>query len=78
MSDDEAMTSHNDIVDYDELLRVVFDDAVGDEEPVSETQTLTRKTEDGSIHETRRRRRPNIALAMKLLEDRIGGPQDYC
>lgn len=75
---DDAFTSQNTNEDYDKLLDVIFNEAIGDSEAQVETSTLTRETEDGTIHQTRRKKRPNVSLAMKLLESRIGGPQDWC
>ena len=75
---DEGVTAGNGAVDYDKLMQAIFNDAVGDEEAVVESETLTRRTDDGQISQTRSRKRPNVALAMKLLGERIGGPQDFC
>ena len=75
---EEAMSSMNDDADYEHLYEILFNDAVGDSEAVVESETLVRKTDDGEIRQTRSRKRPNVAMAAKLIADRIGGPQDFC
>lgn len=68
--------------DYDALEGVLASAAVGGELRVdSEQQTEDYVDEKGKKrHNTRVKKAdaPNVALAMKLLDERIGGPQDYC
>lgn len=65
-------------MDYKALEGVLFAEALGDSEAVVESETLVRKTDDGEIRQTRTYRRPSAAIAARLLDARVGGPQDFC
>ena len=70
------------VEEYDELEKVLFGAAKGGGEPrtVSETQTEEYVKDGRRRHNSRTRKvdEPDVALAMKLLDERIGGPQDFC
>ena len=68
--------------DYNALEDVLLNAAIGGEFRVdSETQTEDYVDDKGRRrHNTRTKKAdaPNVALAAKLLGERIGGPQDFC
>ena len=69
--------------DYSKLEEVVLS-AATDSELSTESETQVEEYVDPQSgrkrhnQRTRRASKPDIALAMKLLDQRIGGPQDYC
>ena len=67
---------------YDELENVVYNASIGgDMSVIQEIQTEEYRDSKGHVHRGQRTKKsndPDIALALKLLDQRIGGPQDYC
>jgi len=83
MTDEGNGESRIDDYDYDTLMQVVFGAAVGEDKPTEKQRVITRDVVDeegrrSHVVQTQTREQPNIALAMKLLDERIGGPQDFC
>ncbi len=64
--------------DYDLLVSAIFNEAVGEDDITTKQQVAEKKTDNGIAKVVKTRNAPNAQLAMKLLESRIGGPQDWC
>jgi len=69
--------------EYGSLEGVLFDAAIGhaDMRPESATRYTEGVDSDGNkyhVTQSQSAKPPSISLAAKLLEQRIGGPQDYC
>ena len=68
--------------EYEALEQAVFGVATGSSELKTKQETQVEEyIKDGRNRRNQRVRvtdEPNIALAMKLLDQRIGGPQDFC
>lgn len=76
--------SESDSIDrYDKLSNVIFEAAIGSDSPnrVSE-QIVTRESIENGAKVRRVQhivsRTADIKLALQLLDQRIGGPQDWC
>ena len=63
---------------YSQIESVLFSAALGENATSVKSETLIKKTEDGQATQVRTKNEPNIPLALKLLDQRIGGPQDWC
>ena len=67
---------------YEKLESALFGAAVnGELDVVQEVQAEEYTDESGHKHHEQRLRKADkadVALAMKLLDERIGGPQDFC
>ena len=69
--------------DYAHLEQIIESAAVGGDKPTAKTIVSTRNEVDSKgrmvhVTQTSTLDEPNIALAQKLLDQRIGGPQDFC
>lgn len=78
MEDIEHARASN--VDYDALYAALEKAAYGEEQSsTSITETTDEHGDKKTVKQIAKKSAvPNINLMMKLLEDRIGGPQDYC
>ena len=67
-------------IDYESLYNALLKAAIGEEQS---TSSITEMTDEHGGKKTskqisKKSAVPNINLIMKILDTRIGGPQDYC
>lgn len=66
--------------DYDKLQEALMKAAIGEEHT---TSSMTESTDENgrkrvSKQMTKKSAEPNPSLILKMMGERIGGPQDYC
>lgn len=66
--------------DYDALYASLMKAAVGIEQSSTSMTETTDENGNSRVSKqvSKKSAMPNTGLILKLLEDRIGGPQDYC